>query len=74
MVSKRSLQDGTAVRNLSRENGLRNLRREFQIVRPAVLLPPEENVSRNRTLDFCQKPTVFRQEAYRHVIFCTKTH
>jgi hypothetical protein len=74
MVSKRSLQDGTAISDLSGENELCDLCREFQIVRPAVLLPTEKYIPRNRALDFSKKSAVFRQEAYCHAIFRAKTH
>jgi hypothetical protein len=44
MVSKRSLQDGTAIGDLSGENELCDLCREFQIVCPAVLFSAEKYI------------------------------
>jgi hypothetical protein len=74
MVSKRSLQDRTAISDLSGKNELCDLCREFQIVRPAVLFPTEKYIPRNRPLDSCQKPAVFRQKADCYIVFRTKPH
>jgi hypothetical protein len=45
MVPETSLQDSTAIGDLSGENELRHLRRKSQIICPAILLPAEKNIS-----------------------------
>jgi len=73
-VSHRPLDDDAAVGDLGRHHRPGNLGARHGIVRPAVLLAPQEHVAIDRAMHAGEEATVFSQERQRHVPLAAKAH
>jgi len=73
MIPKRPLDNGPGIRNLADQYCPRHTCRGLAVIRPSVLLPPQQDISRDRSLYPGQKPAVLGQKAQSDATFSAKT-